>query len=197
MLGFSSTEITRAFSGGFKYKPTMSAALAVNSGSVLTHQLRCRAKHMPSFRNTRQTACTDVFKCFASAGPSHTACPFGGGSSSVDSTCLRNSSLYCGGLPDRGRSGSPAIPSASNRRRQSITVFGRTFKLSATALTGFPSRHPHTIRARSTNRASIVLLCAQFFKTSRSSSEHFGTGAVLGKGTSFAQPHYVVSLIYA
>src|SRR5437870_8812305 len=37
----------------------MSAALAVNSGSVLTHQLRCLAKHMPSFRSTRQTACTD------------------------------------------------------------------------------------------------------------------------------------------
>src|SRR5213594_4136775 len=113
------------------------------------------------------------------------------------STCLRNSSVYCGGFPDRGRSCSPAIPSASNRRRQSITVFGRTFKLSATALTDFPSTHPSTIRARSTNRASIVRLRAQSFKTSRSSSEHSGTGAVLGKGTSFAQSHYLISLIYA
>src|SRR5229473_266473 len=69
MLGFSSTERTNAFCGGFRYKPTMSAALAVNSGSVLTHQLRCLAKHTPSFRSTRQTACTDVFKCFARAGP--------------------------------------------------------------------------------------------------------------------------------
>jgi len=42
-------------------------------------------------------------------------------------------------FPERARSCSPAIPSASNRRRQSITVFGRTFKLSATVLTGFPS----------------------------------------------------------
>src|SRR5439155_1593677 len=88
MLGFSSTESTNAFCGGFKYNPTISAALAANSASVLTHQLRCLAKHMPSFRSTRQTAWTDVFKCFASAGPSQTACPLGGGSSSVDSTCF-------------------------------------------------------------------------------------------------------------
>jgi hypothetical protein len=81
-----------------------------------------------------------------------------------------------GGLPDRARSCSPAIPSASNRRRQSITVFGRTFKLSATVLTGFPSRHPNTIRARSTNRASIVRLCDQSSKIWRSSCEHSGTG---------------------
>src|SRR5438093_13516264 len=110
MLGFSSTERTNAFCGGFRYKPTMSAALVVNSGSVLTHQLRCLAKHMPSFRSTRQTACTDVFKCFASAGPSHTACPFGGDSSSVDSTCLRNSSLYAAACRTAGAPALPLLP---------------------------------------------------------------------------------------
>jgi hypothetical protein len=39
MEGFSSTEITIACSGEFKYKPTMSTAFAANSGSVHTHQL--------------------------------------------------------------------------------------------------------------------------------------------------------------
>jgi hypothetical protein len=89
-------------------------------------------------------------------------------------------------LPDRGRSRNPAIPSAAKRRRQSITVFGRTFQLRATVLTSWPSRHPKTILARSTNRASIVRLCAQSSKTWRSSREHSGTGAVFGKGTPFA-----------
>jgi len=42
---------------------------------------------------------------------------------------LPNSPVYRGGLPDRGRSRNPAIPSAAKRRRQSITVFGRTFLL--------------------------------------------------------------------
>src|SRR2546427_5882159 len=69
--------------------------------------------------------------------------------------------------------------SLSRRIISDQTVGHRTDRL--------PSRHPNTIRPRSTNRASIVRLCAQFFKTSRSSSEHSGTGAVLGKGTSFAQ----------
>lgn len=57
--GFSSTQITSAFSGGSRYKPTMSAVLAANAGSVLTHQERWRSRQMPSQRNTRQTACTD------------------------------------------------------------------------------------------------------------------------------------------
>ena len=41
MWGFSSTESSRAFSGGFIYRPTTSAAFGPNSGSVLMHQL-CR-----------------------------------------------------------------------------------------------------------------------------------------------------------
>ena len=36
---------------------------------------------------------------------------------------------------------------------------GRTFQLRATVLTGFPSRHPKTILARSTNRA-LSAVCA-------------------------------------
>src|SRR5450631_3545786 len=42
IAGFSSTLKTSAFSGGFKYSPTTSAALAANSGSVEMHQLRRR-----------------------------------------------------------------------------------------------------------------------------------------------------------
>jgi hypothetical protein len=37
---FSSTLSTRAFSGGLRYKPIISAALAANCGSVLTHHER-------------------------------------------------------------------------------------------------------------------------------------------------------------
>jgi hypothetical protein len=42
-------------SGGFKYKPTMSAALAANSGSVVTHQDLRPAKSIRWTRRKRQT----------------------------------------------------------------------------------------------------------------------------------------------
>src|SRR5271165_3939462 len=38
MDGFSSIDRTMALSGGAMYRPTISAALAANSGSLLTHQ---------------------------------------------------------------------------------------------------------------------------------------------------------------
>src|SRR5205809_709325 len=56
----------------------MSAALATNSLSVLTHQDRCRCKQMPSLRNTRQTACTEPCNRSATASPSQLAWPKGG-----------------------------------------------------------------------------------------------------------------------
>src|SRR3990172_9125426 len=123
MLGFSSTEITRAFSGGARYKPTISAALGANSGSVLTHQLLCRARQMPSLRRTRQTASSDAPRCREREGPSQFDCPFGGGSSNVFKTRLRNSLPYFGGLPERGRSYKPLIPFVTKRSLHSITVF--------------------------------------------------------------------------
>jgi hypothetical protein len=90
MLGFSSTLITSAFSGGFKYSAIISAAFAANCLSVLTHHERWRCKQTPSLRSTRQTACTEPLTLFATAGPSHTAWPDGGGCSKVASTRLRN-----------------------------------------------------------------------------------------------------------
>jgi hypothetical protein len=47
MPGFSSTDTTTAFSGGARYHLTTSAALAANSGSVLTHQVLILASWMP------------------------------------------------------------------------------------------------------------------------------------------------------
>src|SRR5262249_11205698 len=55
MWGFSSTQSTTAFCwGGFTYRPTTSAALRLNSGSVLTHQLLRRSSWMSCLRITRQ-----------------------------------------------------------------------------------------------------------------------------------------------
>ena len=59
MLGFSSTLITSAFSGGFKYLAIISAAFAANCWLVLTHHERWRCKQAPSLRITRQTAYTE------------------------------------------------------------------------------------------------------------------------------------------
>src|ERR1035438_4416174 len=57
--GFSSTHKTKAFSGGLKYSPTMSAAFGPNSGSVLMHQLRRRCRQMSCLRKTRQNLCLE------------------------------------------------------------------------------------------------------------------------------------------
>src|SRR3546814_2810754 len=56
----SSTLSTKAFCGGFKYRPITSAALAANSGSVLTHHDRWRCNWMPSLRSARHTASSDT-----------------------------------------------------------------------------------------------------------------------------------------
>ena len=52
-MGFSSTHNTMAFSGGFRYSPTTSAAFCAKHGSVLMHQLRRRSSETPCPRNTR------------------------------------------------------------------------------------------------------------------------------------------------
>src|ERR1035441_9840322 len=46
----------------------MLAALAANSLSVLTHHERCRCRQIPSWRNTRHTACTEPSSFAATAG---------------------------------------------------------------------------------------------------------------------------------
>lgn len=54
MAGFSSTHSTRAYSGEFRYRRTMSTAFRANVGSVLRHQERRRSRLIPCARNTRQ-----------------------------------------------------------------------------------------------------------------------------------------------
>jgi hypothetical protein len=43
ICGFLSTQMTTAFSGGFRYSPTTSAAFGPNSGSVAMHRHRLAA----------------------------------------------------------------------------------------------------------------------------------------------------------
>src|SRR3546814_5148623 len=78
----SSTLSTKAFCGGFKYRPITSAALAANSGSVLTHHDRWRCNWMPSLRSARHTASSDTLSAIANEPPSQLAMPSGGGNSS-------------------------------------------------------------------------------------------------------------------
>src|SRR5271169_2267783 len=122
MLGFSSTLSTTAFNGGFRYSPTTSAALGANSLSVLTHQLRCRCRWMPSRRRMRQTAYTLEPSLSATAGPSQCDMPGGGGCSSKVSTRFRNSAPYLVGLPERGSSRKPLNPQSENRLHHLVTV---------------------------------------------------------------------------
>src|ERR1039457_6958269 len=120
MLGFSSTLSTTAFNGGFRYNPTTSAALGANSLSVLTHQLRCLCRWMPSRRRIRQTAYTLDSSLSATAGPSQCDMPGGGGCSSRASTRFRNAASYLAGLPDRRPSRNPPQPP----KRESLAPLG-------------------------------------------------------------------------
>ena len=65
--GFSSTLRTTALAGGLTYRPTTSAALCANSGSLLTHQKRLRARWMPLARSARATACCGTSSAHVSA----------------------------------------------------------------------------------------------------------------------------------
>ena len=56
--GFSSTQMTIAFSGGAMYSPTTSAALAENSGSSISHHDLRPSKSTRCSRSTRHTCCS-------------------------------------------------------------------------------------------------------------------------------------------
>src|SRR5260370_41209530 len=123
MLGFSSTLSTTAFTGGFRYNPTTSAALGskllVRTHAPTTPPLQVdpfAAQDAPDgvnagveyLRHRRPVPMGDI--------------PGGGGSSSVASTRLRNAASYLTGLPGRGRSRTPLRPHRENRCRHFETV---------------------------------------------------------------------------
>src|SRR5262252_2493685 len=115
MDGFSSTDKTSAFSGGFRYSPTTSAALGPNAGSVLMHQLLRRCRQILRRRSMRQTcALLTSPNRSASSLPFHCEYPLGGASSSSFSTRLSVDSSYLAGLPERAASCSPDSRSAAN-----------------------------------------------------------------------------------
>src|SRR5215218_8998672 len=78
--GFSSTQMTIAFWGGAMYSPTTSAALAANSGSLLSHQDLRPERSTFWARKKRQTYWTSTSpSAAASNGPVQRAWPLGGG----------------------------------------------------------------------------------------------------------------------
>ena len=79
--GFSSTLRTTAFNGGPGIA-LLRQRLWEQTLSVLTHQLRCRCRWIPSRRRARQTAYTLDSRLSATAGPSQCDMPDGGGCSS-------------------------------------------------------------------------------------------------------------------
>jgi hypothetical protein len=74
----------------------MSAAFAAKLESVLTRQLRLRRSWTPSFCNSAYTLLFLAPTVSANLNPSHAACPFGGGISSVLSTFSRKPHVELG-----------------------------------------------------------------------------------------------------
>src|ERR1700694_3691824 len=104
----------------------ISAALAANCWSVLTHHKRRRRSCTPSLRNKRHIASSETPRAAATDAPPQLADPLGGGNSSWRRTRRRRSAPYFGVLPGRTRSRNPASPAAAKRLRHRPTVFGRT-----------------------------------------------------------------------
>lgn len=137
ILGFSSTENTSACLVGAQVEPNNIGSfwgklwVGANAPAPLPGQENILlAKYAPH----------GIVQC-AKELRDHWAVPAGFtgrcGSSRVFKTLARKSSSNFGGLPERGRSYNPAIPWAEKRFRQSIIVFGWTFKVDSNFTDGF------------------------------------------------------------
>src|SRR4029077_18448211 len=93
----------------------ISAALAANCWSVLTHHERRRRSCTPSLRNKRDIAPSETPRAAATDAPSQLADPLGGGNSSWCRTRRRRSAPYfgsCPAAPDRATRPVPPPQSA-------------------------------------------------------------------------------------
>src|ERR1700738_3553120 len=159
----SSTHSTNAFSGGFKYKPTISNNFGSNSGSGLKVNVRLRC-------GCNCDACR--IACTVLCGrPSFRAkvltvqrpCDSGCWQAKVCTFCQTPASCF-GGRPERGASRSPSNPRSANDRRHFPTVTCGISRSEAICWFARPVAAAKTIRLRSTSACAVDGACTQLFK---------------------------------
>jgi hypothetical protein len=135
-----------------------SAALATNSGSLLSHQDLRPARSIFWRRRKRQTCCSCTSPSAAAISPPvQRANPAGGGRSRTARIRLPVSALYFGTEPGRGLSARPDSPSRLKRPRHRLTVRGMVPTVRAIDRVERPSAANKMIRARKTSRCSVVV----------------------------------------
>src|SRR6185369_1766194 len=178
---FSSTARTSACSGGFRYRPTTSRTLAMNSGSVLSFHVSTTCGLSPNARQIRETDDCDsplspaidlVVQCVSWPRPFSVSTRV-----TTTSTC---SSVIVRGAPGRAASARPPTPPSVNRTRHLRTISRDTPVRAATAVSGATpdsSAQASTIRARWASDCEAVRLRTSASRASRSPSVNSrGTG---------------------
>ena len=178
---FSSRLSTTAAPGGSRYRPTMSATFAANSGSLLSLNVPCRCGLRPCFRHSVATqwcetatpsvramnrAISRLDQCVNPVSP--------GGLVRVNaSTRARIRAGTCSRGAACERSSSPVAASAAYRASHKSTVGRDTPANSAMSFLRRPSSRHNTIRARVPTLAATSGLLVNACSSARCSSVSF------------------------
>src|SRR5262252_3433428 len=148
---FSSTHKTTAFSGGFKYSPTISRTFSTKNGSVDSLKCFCRCGCKPKACQIRCTVDLDMRLWDAICRTLQCVPSLGLVSSVLRTNCATRSSLIGRGRPGRNSSCRPATSCSRKRCRHLPTVALVNPNWRAISMFVFPEALSKIILARLTN----------------------------------------------
>src|SRR5215472_6295984 len=148
---FSSTHKTTAFSGGFKYSPTISRTFSTKNGSVDSLKCFCRCGCKPKACQIRCTVDLDMRLWDAICRTLQCVPSLGLVSSVLRTNCATRSSLIGRGRPGRNSSCKPATSCSRKRCRHLPTVALVNPNWRAISMFVFPEALSKIILARLTN----------------------------------------------
>src|SRR5467141_3173833 len=183
---FSSTHKTTAFSGGFKYNPTISRTFSTKNGSVESLKCFCRCGSNPKACQMRCTVDFDTRVSAAICRILQCVPPFGFVSSVWRTNCATRSSLIGRGRPGRNSSCNPATSYFRKRRRHLPTVALVSSNCRAICRFVLPEALSKIILARITNPAGRDRELAKPSSCSRCSG--FKTKAAFGRPIAIGTP---------
>jgi hypothetical protein len=198
ICGFSPAQITTAFSGGARYRPTTSRTLASGCGSVenLNPSVRCGCRQNLRHRTAieswltlmpltwpSQPASRRLDQCVTPAARKDS-----GGGVTVAARIWHTTSSVSTVFGPRGRraSSSPASPDSAYWRRHLITVGSVQPTRSAICAPVSPAAPSSTIRARSTTRAGAPFARARLRPASPAPSGHDRTLSGCARDSAYA-----------
>jgi hypothetical protein len=147
---FSSTHSTIAFSGGFRYSPTISRSFSMKNGSLDNLKYRCRWGCSPKVFHTRCTVDFEIPICLAIVRQLQWVPSSGFVFSVLRISAANRSSSMLRGRPGRSSSYNPSMPCSTKRLRHLPTVSRVVDSCSAMWMFFIPCAAFRTILARST-----------------------------------------------